>query len=187
MPFRLGKGKGQAAVGNLWNEIGALLAAAAVPEKPAAQHYGGEERLQCQGASEDLHRDHRLDGTAGRAAILLRKREPQQPELGILRPQLAAPALRGLPITFPLLERVAVAEQAIEAPLDLPLLLAQIKIHFSAPAVPCPSPSRPSRRTRACACRVAHLRCATRPSPQQAGRRYSAVFSLAPIAGRGPE
>ena len=156
VPLGLGKGKGQATVGNLWNKVGALLGAAAISQKPAAQHYGCEERFERQGSSEGLHRYHRLDRAPCRAAILLGERQPKETEFGILRPQLAAPALRSLGVRLALLERVAVAEQPIEALLEQPLLLGQIEIHFYAPAARCPSPSRPFRRTRACACRVAH-------------------------------
>src|SRR5947208_287741 len=98
-------------------------------EKPAAEHHRREERFEHQGAPESLHRDHRLDGTAGRAAILFCEWQPEQAELGILRPQLAAPPLRGPRVAIALLEGVAVADQAIEALLEQPLLLAQIEIH----------------------------------------------------------
>ena len=80
MPLGLGKGKSQAAVNDLWNESRALLRAAAMAKKPAAEHHRREERFECQGASEGLHHDHRLDRTAGRAAILFRKRQAKQPE-----------------------------------------------------------------------------------------------------------
>src|SRR5208282_2074710 len=129
MPLGLGEGKGQAAVDDLRNEIGALLGGAAMAQKPAAEHHCREERFERQRTAEGLHRDHRLDRAPGRAAILLRERQPEQPEPGVLRPQLAAPALRALRVDLALLERVAVTDQAVEALLEKPLLLGQVKIH----------------------------------------------------------
>src|SRR5947208_4406336 len=109
MPLGLGKSESLAAVRNSGNQIGALLGTAAMTEKPTAEHHRGEEGFEHQGPAKGLHRDHRLDRTAGRAAILLGEGQAEQPELGILRPQLTAPALGGLAVALTLLERVAVA------------------------------------------------------------------------------
>src|SRR6516162_2254229 len=98
-------------------------------QKTAAEHYGGEIRFKRQGPAERFHCDHRLDRATGRAAVTLGEGQPQQPELGVLRPQFAAPALRVLAVGLALLERVTIAEQAIETLLEKPLFLAEVKIH----------------------------------------------------------
>src|SRR5262249_478631 len=81
MPLGLGKGKGQAAVDDLWNEGRTLLGIAAVTQKAAAEHYSREKRLERQGASERLHPDHHLARTAprGAPAILSHNGQPDQP------------------------------------------------------------------------------------------------------------
>ena len=72
-------------------------------------------------------------GAAAEAAMALGERQAEQAELGILRPQLAAPALGLCRIGLALLEVVAVADQPVDAVLEQPLLVAQIEIHRSSP------------------------------------------------------
>src|SRR5438552_19055861 len=99
----MGEGECEATISDFRNELGALLGVAAVAQKTAAENHGGEKRLQRQSPAERFHRDHRLDRTACRAAIALAKGQSEQPERGILPPQLAAPALRAVPVALALL------------------------------------------------------------------------------------
>src|SRR5215470_6795887 len=98
-------------------------------QETAAEHHGSEIRFKRQGPAERFHRDHRLDRPARGAAVTLGEGQPQQAELGILRPQFAAPALWALAVGLALLEGVAIAEQTIETLLEKPLFLAEVKIH----------------------------------------------------------
>src|SRR5215469_968713 len=127
----MGERNSEAATRDPGDYLSALLGTAAVAQETAAEHHGSEIRFERQGLAERFHRDHRLDRPAGGAAVTLGEGQPQQPELGILRPQLAAPALRVLGVGLALLERVTIAEQAIEAFLQQPLLFAEIEIHRS--------------------------------------------------------
>ena len=60
----------------------------------AAQPTVGEIRLDDQALADRLHHDHHVDRAAAEAAVLGRKRQPEQPHLGQRRPRLAAPAAR---------------------------------------------------------------------------------------------
>ena len=129
MPFRVREGDGEAAVGDFRDQLGALFGGPAVPQKAAAQNHGCEERLQRQGPAECFHRDHCLHGTAGRAPVALLEGQPEQPDLGVLCPQLPAPPFGALPVSLALLEGVAVADQPVETLLQQPLLFAKVEIH----------------------------------------------------------
>src|SRR5271157_5068712 len=111
----MGEGDDQAPVGDPGDQSVALLLRPAMAQKAAAQYDGGEVRFERQSAAERFHHDHGFDRPAAGAAIPLRKRQPEQPEFGILPPQLAAPALGALSISFALLEGVAIADQPVEA------------------------------------------------------------------------
>ena len=80
MPLGLSQGKREAAVDDLGNEGGALLGAAAMTQKPAAEDNRRQERLKRQGAPKALHRNHRFDRTAGRTPVLLGKWQPEHEE-----------------------------------------------------------------------------------------------------------
>ncbi len=82
----MGEGKGQTAIGDPGDQCGALLGRAAMAQKPATQHHRGQEWFERQRSAESLHRDHGFDRPAAGAAIALGKRQPEQPELGILPP-----------------------------------------------------------------------------------------------------
>src|SRR5919205_1551788 len=92
-------------------------------------------RLKCQHAPEPLHDQHRLDTAAAKSAMFLGKGQAEQAELGILRPQRAAPSLRLGEISLALLEGVGVGEQPVDALAQQPLLFGQIKVHYS-PSTP---------------------------------------------------
>src|SRR5215472_2428678 len=167
----MGERNSEAATRDPGDYLSALLGTAAVAQETAAEHDGSEIRFERQGSAERFHRNHRLDRPAGGAAVTLGEGQPQQPELGVLRPQLAAPAFRVLAVGLALLERVTIAGQPIEAFLQQPLFFAEIEIHRSLlPAGSCPSPSR---------CAGPSL------SPLKRGEGHPANFSLAPLAGRG--
>src|SRR5215217_2280609 len=65
----------------------------------------------------------------GRAAVVLRERQAQQPLFGELAPQPFAPACLLGHVLLALVEIVGVAQQPLDAFLEKPLLLRQIKIH----------------------------------------------------------
>src|SRR5215471_9051589 len=132
----MGERNSEAATRDPGDYLSALLGTAAVAQEAAAEHDGSEIRFERQGSAERFHRNHRLDRPAGGAAVTLGEGQPQQPELGVLRPQLAAPAFRVLAVGLALLEPVAVAEQPVEALLEKPLFLAEIEIHL--PSLPAP-------------------------------------------------
>src|SRR4029077_16076388 len=115
LPLGVGEAQNKAAVDDLRNEIGALLGAAAMTKKAAAEHNRRQIWFEHQGAAKSLHRDHRLHGAASRAAVLLIERESEKTEFGELRPHIAAPAFGVLAVALALLEGVKVADQAIEA------------------------------------------------------------------------
>src|SRR5215831_18080072 len=131
----MGERNSEAATRDPGDYLSALLGTAAVAQETAAEHHGSEIRFERQGPAERFHRNHRLDRPAGGAAVTLGEGQPQQPELGVLRPQFVAPALRVLAVGLALLEGVAIAEQAIETLLEKPLLFTKVEIHFYAPAV----------------------------------------------------
>jgi hypothetical protein len=66
---------------------------------------------------------------AAKATLIFGEGQAEQSELGILRPDLAAPALGRLHEALALLEAVLVAEQPRHAVLEEALLFRQIEIH----------------------------------------------------------
>ena len=91
---------------------------------------GGEVRRAEQHAAHLLEHDELLDGAAARAAVLLRDRQPLQPELlRHLRPDRAVVALVGLHQPPDLPRRRLVLEEAAQAAPELLLLLAEREGH----------------------------------------------------------
>ena len=74
-----------------------LRVAAGEPQRGAGQHDGRQIRLQREHPAERLHDQHHLDGAAAEPAMFLGEGQAEQAELGVLRPQRAAPALRLAP------------------------------------------------------------------------------------------
>src|SRR6478672_10099245 len=123
-------------------------------QEAAAEHDGRKIRLQHQRLAERLHHDHGLDPAGAEAAIFFRKRQPEQALFGELAPEGFAPAAL-LRHEFPaLVEIVGIGQQPVDAFLEQPLLLGQIKIHglYSLPPIPFlsswPGLSRPSTSCR---------------------------------------
>ncbi len=100
-------------------------------EEAAADHDGGEIRLQHQRLAERLHHDHGLDAAGAEAAIGLRKGQAEQTLLGELAPGGLAPAALLFHVFLAGIEVVGVGQQTIDAIFEKPLLLGQIKIHFT--------------------------------------------------------
>src|SRR6266702_128567 len=121
----------QAAVADLRQQRRALLVAAAVAQQPAAEHHRGEERFERQRPAERLRDDHGLDRAAAEAPETLLERQPEQPELGVFGPQLAAKTFRRLHVGLARLELVMVRQQPLDAVLEQPLLLVQLEVHLS--------------------------------------------------------
>ena len=92
-----------------------LRLAAGQPQRGAAQHDRRQIRLQRQHAAERLHHQHDLDRAAAEPAILLGERQAQQAQLGVLRPQRAAPAFGLGEIVLRCSKRVVVGQQPIDA------------------------------------------------------------------------
>ena len=140
----MGEGEPQAAVGDLRQQVVALLVAAAEADESAAEHDRREIGLQRERAAERLHDDHGLDRPAAEAAVLLPERQAEQTKLGILRPELRAPAFRALAVALARFEVVAVRQQPLDTVLEQALLFAEVEVHQAtslvhgtAPHLPC--------------------------------------------------
>ena len=84
-------------------------------------------------AAKGLGDDHGLGEALAQAAMLLRERHGQKPEVRVLLPQLGAVALRLLHVAVALAElAVGIAQQPFQAVLQLALLVVEIEIHGSA-------------------------------------------------------
>ena len=81
-------------------------------------------------AAKGFGHQHRLDRSAAEAAIGLGKGQAQDAELGILRPQVARPAIGGLHVFLAVLEAVLRGQQLAQAVLQQPLVFGEIEIHF---------------------------------------------------------
>ena len=125
------EGKRELAGGDPRDELGALRLARAMAQEAAAEDHGGEIGLERERAAERLHDDHGLDRAAAEAAMLLGEGQPEQAELGVLRPQRAAEALGLLRVAPPVLEAVAVGDEPLDALLQEPLFVGEIEIHLS--------------------------------------------------------
>ncbi len=121
--------KGLAAVDDAGNVRGLLLGRTAMAQEAAADHDGGEIRLQHQRLAERLHHDHGFDRAGAEAAIGLRERQAEQALLGELAPDGLAPAALLLLVLLARIEIVGVGQQTVDAFLEKALLLGQIKIH----------------------------------------------------------
>src|SRR5262245_29296626 len=123
-------------------------------QEAAADHDGGEIRLQHQRLAERLHHDHGLDRAGAEAAIGLCEGQAQQALLGELAPDGLAPAALLLLVLLARIEIVGVGQQTVDAFLEKALLLGQIKIHVlyslqnSMRATPLPSSRSSSPRRR---------------------------------------
>src|SRR5437867_1898678 len=102
-------------------------------QEAAADHDGGEIRLQHQRLAERFHHDHGFDRAGAKAAIGLRKGQTQQALLGELAPDGLAPAALLLLVLLARIEIVGVGQETVDAFLEKALLLGQIKIHFLFP------------------------------------------------------
>ncbi len=109
---------------------GLLRIRATMAQKTAADHDGGEIRLQHQGLAERFHHDHGLDRAGAEAAVVFGKGKAEQALLGELAPDGLAPAALLLHVFLALLELVSVVQEAVDAIFQEPLLLGQIEIHF---------------------------------------------------------
>ena len=85
----LRKGEQQVTRGDARNQLSPQLRRCSAAQQPAAEHHGGEIRLQHQRAAERLHHDHGLDRAAAEPAIVFGEGQPEQAELGVLRPHRA--------------------------------------------------------------------------------------------------
>ena len=123
-------------------------------EKTAADHDGGQIRLEHQRLAERFHHDYGLDAAAAEAAVLFGEGKTKQALLGELAPDSLAPAALLLHVFLALLEVIGVGQEAVDALLEKALLLGQIEIHFfyslqnqrnSCAAVSCPSAVIPAK------------------------------------------
>ena len=120
-----------AAFGNARQDVALLFRIAGQLDRGAAQHDGGQVRLQYQMPPEGLHQQHHVHGAAAEAAELLGEGQAEQAELGILPPERGAPTLRRLQEGLALFEGVLVAQQPIDAIGQQALVVGQIKVHYS--------------------------------------------------------
>ena len=127
--LELREGKGLAAVDDAGNMRSLLLGRAAVAQEAAADHDRREIRLQHQRLAERLHHDHGFDRAGAEAAIGFRERQSEQALLGELAPDGLAPAALLLLVFLARIEIVGVVQEPVDAFLEKPLLLGQIKIH----------------------------------------------------------
>src|SRR3954452_3314158 len=128
--LELGKGERLAAVDDAGHMRGLLRIAARMAQEAAADHDGCEIRLEHQRLAERFHHDHGLDAAAAEAAIGLREGQTEQALLGELAPDRFAPAALLLHVLLAALEIVGIGQEAVDAFLEKPLLLVQIKIHI---------------------------------------------------------
>ena len=110
--LELREGKGLAAVDDAGNMRGLLLGRTAVAQEAAADHDGGEIRLQHQRLAERLHHDHGLDAAGAEAAIVFRERQAEQALFGELAPDAFAPAALLRHVFLALLEIVGICRAA---------------------------------------------------------------------------
>ena len=129
--LELREGKGLAAVDDAGDVGGLLLGRAAMAQEAAADDDGGEIRLQHQRAAHRLHHDHDLGRAGAEAAVFFRERQAEQALFGKLAPDGFAPAALLRHVFLAAIEVVGIAQEALDAFLEKPLLLGQIKIHFS--------------------------------------------------------
>src|SRR6185369_4407117 len=102
-------------------------------QEAAADHDGGEIRLQHQRLAERFHHNHGLDRAGAKAAVGFRKRQAQQALLGELAPDGLAPAALFFLVLLARIEIVGVGQETVDAFLEKALLLGQIKIHVFFP------------------------------------------------------
>ena len=125
------EGNGLAAVDDAGNVGGLLLGRTAAAQEAAADHDGCEIGLQHQRLAHRLHHNHGLDRAGAEAAVLFRERQAEQALFGEFVPGALAPAALLRHVFLALVEIVGTAEQTVDTFLEKPLLLGQIKIHFT--------------------------------------------------------
>ena len=133
LPLAVRERQLHAAIGDRRQHARLLRLAAAQPHRGAAQHHRRQVRLQDQRAAERLHHQHDLDRAAAEPAVLLGERQAEQAQLGVLRPQRGAPAVRLLVVVLALIERVAVGHQPIDAVLQQALFVGEGEVHQGIP------------------------------------------------------
>ena len=90
--LELREGKGLAAVDDAGDVRGLLFGRAAMAQEAAAEHHGGQIRLQHQRLAQRFHHDHGFDAAGAEAAIVFGERQAEQALLGELAPDALAPA-----------------------------------------------------------------------------------------------
>ena len=108
---------------------GLLLGGAAMAQEAAGDDDGGQIWLQHQRLAHRLHHDRGLDRAGAEAAVFFRERKAEQALFGKLAPDGLAPAALLGAVFLARVEVVAIVQETVDAFLEKPLLLGQIKIH----------------------------------------------------------
>ncbi len=123
-----------APIGHLRNDLGGQGFIAAMLQQIPAQHHRCQIGLDRQRAADRLHHNHALHRPAAEPALLLGKRQGQNPRLGIFRPNLRIKPARQPHISLALLKiPVSPIQKLAEALLQQSLILVQIEIHVLSP------------------------------------------------------
>ena len=104
-------------------------AEAAMAQKAAGDHDRCQIRLQHQRLADRFHHDHGFDRAGAEAAVVFRERQAEQALLGELAPDGLAPAALFRAVLLARVEIVGIVQETVDAFLEKPLLLGQIKIH----------------------------------------------------------
>ena len=108
------EGQGHPAFGDLRQDRRFLRLAAGQAQSGPTQHYRRQIRFERQHPAKRLHHQHDLDGAGAKAAMLLCKRQTEEPLLGVARPQRGAPTLGLGEIAASLCKAVMVGEQPVD-------------------------------------------------------------------------
>ncbi len=109
------EGEDELALGDARHQGGLLSLAAGEAQRGPGQDDRRQIGLEHQGAAERLHHQHHFDAAAAEPAMRFGKGQAEEAQLGILRPQGAAPALGLGEIGLALVEGVVVGQQPVDA------------------------------------------------------------------------
>ena len=129
--LRLGVGKRQQclACDHARQQLGALCGAGGVPHETATQYHRGKPGFKRQRTAHQFGNQHHIGGPTIETAVLGRKRQTQEADIGITCPHLARKTRRFCHDGTPRFKVVTFLQKAADAVLQLPLLFGQIEIH----------------------------------------------------------
>ena len=110
-------------------QLSLLRGGSQIAQQSRRHHRAREIRLEQEAAPDPVHGEHRLDGRAAHAAVLLGDGKREQAHLGEAAPHFAAHPFFRAEDALALLESVFAGDEALDGVAELLLFLGEVEVH----------------------------------------------------------